>query len=130
MLILLIFGVGFCRELYVESALSFVTPSGGMGAAMSPHVQSYAKTCGSGFFHAVALAFDFDQVGAMQEAIQNGCGSGDIADEFAPFFQRSVGGHQGRAQLIAAQDNLEEILAGFGREFFDAHVVDDQQIAS
>ena len=60
-----------------------------MGAAMSPHVYELANCCGNGFFHAVAFAFDFDQVGVMQEAVQNGGGSGDIADELAPFFQRS-----------------------------------------
>ena len=64
----------------------------------------------------------------MEKAVQNGSGSGDIADEFAPFFQRAVGGHQGRAQLVAAHDDLKEVFAGFGRQLLDAHVVDDQQV--
>jgi len=95
---------------------------------MSPTCAWLVNRCAGGFFHAVALAFDFDQVGVMEKAVENGRGRGDIANEFAPFFQGAVGGHQGRAQFVAAHDDLEEVFAGCGWELFDAHVVDDQQI--
>lgn len=65
----------------------------------------------------------------MQEAVEDGGGGGDIGYEFAPFFEGTVGGHHGRAQLVAAHDDLEEIFPGLGRELFDAHVVDDKQVA-
>ena len=93
----------FCRELYAGLLQILLAPIAGL-----------VNRCGNGFFHTVALAFDFDQIGVVQEAIQDGSGGGNIADEFALFFQGAVGGHQRRAQFVAAHDDLEEVLARFG----------------
>ena len=82
-----------------------------------------------GFFHSVAFSFDFDDVGVMEETVEDGRGSWDIADEFAPFFKGAVGGHEGRAQFLAAHDDIEEVFAGLGRELLGAHVVDDEEVA-
>ena len=65
----------------------------------------------------------------VEEAVQDGCGGGDVADELAPLFEGSVGGHQGRAHFVAAHDDLEEVFSGLGRQLGDAHVVDDKQVA-
>lgn len=59
MLILLIFDVGFV-ENFMAVCFGFCSPSGVMGAAMSPPCAELANACGSGFFHAAAFAFDFD----------------------------------------------------------------------
>jgi hypothetical protein len=77
----------------------------------------------------VGAAFDFDDVGVVEEAVEDGGGGGDVADEFAPFLQGAVGGHEGGAQVVAAHDDFEEVFPGLWRELFDAHVVDDQEIA-
>jgi len=79
--------------------------------------------------HSVAFALDFDQVGVVEETVEDGRGGGHVADEFAPFFEGTVGGHQGGAHFVAAHDDLEEVFAGLGRELCDAHVVDDEQVA-
>ena len=79
-------------------------------------------------FQAIASAFERDELGVMEEAIQDGGGGGDIADELAPVFDGTVGGHQGRAIFVPSQDDLEEVLPGFRRQSLGAHVVDDQEI--
>ena len=78
---------------------------------------------------AVAFALDFDEVGVVEKAVENGGGGGDVADEFTPFFEGAVGGHEGGAEFVTAHDDLEEVFAGFGWELFDAHVVYDEQVA-
>jgi len=77
---------------------------------------------------AVASALDFDDMGVVQEAVKDGRGGGHVADEFAPFFQGAVGGHQGGAQFVAAHNDLKEVFAAFGRELLDAHIVDYEQV--
>ena len=74
----------------------------------------------------VAFALDFEDVGVVEKAVENGGGGGDVADEFTPFFEGAIGGHERGEELVAAHDDLEEVFAGFGRELFDAHVVDDE----
>ncbi len=44
---------------------------------------------------AVAFASDLDQLGMVQEAVEDRCGGRDIADQFASVFQGSVGSHHG-----------------------------------
>jgi hypothetical protein len=80
-------------------------------------------------FEAVASAFDFDEVGVVEESVEDGGGSRDVTDEFAPFLQGAVRGHEGRAQFVAAHDDFEEIFAGFGWKLFNSHVIDDQKVA-
>ena len=82
-----------------------------------------------GVLGAVAFALDFDEVGMVEESVEDGGGGRNIADEFAPFFEGTVGGHEGGAEFVAAHDDLEEVFAGFGWELLNAHVVDDEQIA-
>ena len=65
----------------------------------------------------------------VQEAVEDGCGGGNVADEFAPFFEGAIGGHQGRTDFVAAHDDLKEIFAGLRRELCDAHVVNDEEVA-
>ena len=60
------------------------------------------------------MALDLDDMGVVDEAIQDGCGRGDIAYEFPPFFQGAVGGHERGLRFVAAHDDLKEIFAGFG----------------
>ena len=77
----------------------------------------------------VGLSFNFNDGCVMKEAVEDGGSSGDITDEFSPFFKRSVGGHEGGFDFISAHDDLEEVFARFRRKLFDAHVVDDEQVA-
>src|SRR5712692_8316236 len=68
-----------------------------------------------------------EDVGVMEQAIEErGDGSG-IAEELAPILHGPVRGDEGRGALIAAHDDLEEILPRGGRELTHAEVVDDEQ---
>lgn len=77
---------------------------------------------------AIGAVFDVDDFGVVEEAAEDGGGRGYIAEEFAPFFDGAVGGHQRRTGFVAAHDDLEEVFAGARRELFDAHVVEDEEV--
>ncbi len=64
----------------------------------------------SPIFDPVTPAGNVDDLRVMQEAIQDGGGGRNIADEFAPFLDGPVGGHHGGAFLVATHDDLEEIF--------------------
>jgi len=44
---------------------------------------------------AVASASQGQDGGVVQEAVEDGSGAGHIAQELAPIFERSIGGHYG-----------------------------------
>ena len=77
---------------------------------------------------AVTSAFHLDDLGVMEKTVQNGRGGGDIVEEFSPFFDWPVGGHEGRSVFIPPHDDLQEHFPGFGRQDFESHVIDLQQV--
>ncbi len=76
----------------------------------------------------VASAVDRDDLGVMEQAVEDGAGGRHIAEQLAPFFDGSVGGHHGGTVFVAAHDDLQEDFAAFWRKDFEPHVINDQQI--
>jgi hypothetical protein len=77
---------------------------------------------------AVAGAGDSDDVGAVEESVEDGAGCGDVAEELAPFFNGAVGGHEGGSVFVSAHDDFQEDFAAAGGEVFEAHVVEDEEV--
>ena len=82
----------------------------------------------SGIFEAIAFSCDLDDMSSAQKAVEDGGGGWDVANKFAPFFERAVAGHDSRAPLITAHDDFEEILSGLCREDLEPHVINDEEI--
>ena len=81
-----------------------------------------------GILEAVAFAGDGDDLGVVEEAVEDGAGGGHVLKQLAPVLERTVAGHDRGARFVAAHDDLEQILAGVLRQRTQAHVVDDEQI--
>jgi hypothetical protein len=77
---------------------------------------------------AVAGAGNGDDIGAVEESVEDGAGCGDVAEELAPFFDGAVGGHDGGAVFVSAHYDFQEDFAAAGGEIFEAHVVDDEEV--
>jgi len=45
------------------------------------------------FLDAITFAGGGDDLGVMQEAVDDGSGGGHVTQQFAPFFQRAIAGH-------------------------------------
>jgi hypothetical protein len=65
--------------------------------------------------HAVAFAFEGEDFGMMQKAVQNRGGEGAVViEDLGPVFKGLVGGQNNRAALKALADDLnEQIDSGF-----------------
>jgi hypothetical protein len=59
----------------------------------------------------------------MQQTVEDRAGGRDIAEQFAPFFDGSIGSHYGGPVLITAHDDFEKDLAAFWRQDFEPHIV-------
>lgn len=61
----------------------------------------------------IASAFDRDQFGMLQEAIENRRGRRHIPNQLAPIFQGTVGGHHGAPQFVSTHDDPKTPILGY-----------------
>ncbi|BBU64152.1 hypothetical protein MSC49_40870 (plasmid) [Methylosinus sp. C49] len=64
---------------------------------------------------AIARAFDLEDDGMVQEAVENFGGDSGVTEGVAPFRETAVRGENHRAFLIASVDELEEQIAAAQR---------------
>ena len=63
----------------------------------------------------------------MQQAIEHGADSGNIAEKFTPVINWALGCEQRAEAFVAAHDDFQQIFGGGVREFAHTEVVDDEQ---
>ena len=61
-----------------------------------------------GLFKSIAVAFQGDEFGAVDEAVDEGDHTSGVGEDVVPFPERFVGGEDNGAVLISARDDLEE----------------------
>ena len=76
----------------------------------------------------VAASGDGDDFCVVEQAVEDGAGGGDVAQELAPFLDGAVGSHERGAVFIAAYDDFQEDFPALGRQDFESHVINDEQI--
>ena len=69
----------------------------------------------------VTSTVDGDDFGMMQQAIEDGTCSEDIAEQLSPFFGGSIRGHHGRTVFVPTHDDFQEDLATLLRQDFEPH---------
>jgi hypothetical protein len=77
-------------------------------------------------FESVAVSFQRDHFGVVDEPVDHRCGDDVVAEHFAPAAEGFVAGDDERGAFVAAGDELEEQVRGFGFEGDVADLVDDQ----
>ena len=78
-------------------------------------------------FEPVAVAFEGDDFGVVDEAVDHGGGDDVVAEDLAPAAEGLVGGDDQRGAFVAGGDELEEQVGGFGFEGDVADLVDDEE---
>jgi hypothetical protein len=80
-----------------------------------------------GLAGAVALAFDGDHVGVVDDAIDERGGAGSVGEDAGPVSEGEIGGEHGAFLLVAAADDLEEQVGVSVVEGEEADFVEDKQ---
>ena len=71
-------------------------------------------------FQSVAVAFEVDDFGVVDQAVDHGGGDGVVTEDFAPAAEGFVGGDDEAGPLVAGGDELEEQVGGLALERTDA----------
>ena len=75
----------------------------------------------------VAVAFDLDYDGVVEQAVEERGGDDGIAEDVAPLGEAAVGGEDHGALLVAGVDGLEEQVGAAAGDGQVAGLVDDEQ---
>src|SRR5207253_10734795 len=70
----------------------------------------------------------FQPIGVMDDAIEDGVGEGRLTDDLVPLVEGELAGDERRAAAIAVLDDLHQIAPLIGSEPVWAPIVEDQQI--
>ncbi len=73
----------------------------------------------------VAVAFEGDDVGVVDESVDHGGGNDVVAEHLAPSAEGLVAGDDETGSFVAAGDELEEQVGRFGLEGDVADFIDD-----
>jgi len=63
----------------------------------------------------------------VQQAVEHGADGSHVAEQFTSVFDRPIGGQQCAGALVAAHDNLQQVLGGSLGQLAHAEVVEDEQ---
>ena len=67
-------------------------------------------------------------MGVVNQPIEDGVGISRVADEGVPFVDRNLAGEDGRATSVAFLEDLVEVTTGTGVEWFEAPIVEDEEL--
>jgi hypothetical protein len=75
----------------------------------------------------IAVAFDGDDVGVVDEPVDHGGGDDVVAEHLTPSAAGLAAGNDETGSFVAAGDELEEEVGRFGLEWDVADFINDQQ---
>ncbi len=75
----------------------------------------------------VALAFEGDDFGVVDEPVDHGCCDDVVSEDLTPAAEGLVGGNEQGGSFVPGGHELEEQVGRFGFEGDIADLVDDQQ---
>ena len=98
---------------------------GGAGVDYSDRAVMISQL-GVGLSH--RFSSQWQAVGVVQKAVEDGIGQGRLADEIVPVLDGQLAGDQGGSQAMAVLDDFHQIVALGGGDFLDSPVIEDDQV--
>jgi hypothetical protein len=77
---------------------------------------------------AQALSSEFDAMGVVNEAVEDGVGVSGVADHVMPCGQGKLRGDDRGPAAVSLLEDFEEVMTGAGFEGLEAEVVEDKEI--
>ena len=77
---------------------------------------------------AQAVAFEFDAMGIVDDAVENGVGAGGFTDQVVPAVDRDLAGDDGGTSAVTLLDDLEKVAALLGAEGLEAPIVENEEL--
>ena len=74
------------------------------------------------------LAVEFEAIGVVNQAVENGIGKGRFADDIVPGGDGQLAGDQDRALAVAVLDDFHQVAALTGGQAIRAPVVQDEEV--
>ena len=78
------------------------------------------------FSHGASV--EFELVGVVDKAVEDGVGEGGVAEQFMPLSQGELAGDEGGARGVAVFEEFEEVAAVLGVELGESEVVEDEEV--
>src|ERR1700730_3576275 len=75
-----------------------------------------------------AIAGEFDPVGVVNEAVEDGVGVGGICDDLVPLVDGQLAGDERRSSTISLFDDLEEFVTRLRVDGLQGKIVDDEKL--
>src|ERR1039457_3953979 len=76
------------------------------------------------------FAFEFDPIGVVDQAIQDGIGHRGIRNNLVPLIDRELAGNEGGSLALAIIEHLQELAVEFSRHAGNAQIINYQQWGS
>ena len=93
----------------------------------SGHGRSCSGALGGDKLSAQGRAFQFDPMGAMNDAVEDRVTERGVGDHLVPFTDRDLAGDQQRPAVVAVVNDLEQIAALLGIKRLRPPIIDDQE---
>ena len=74
------------------------------------------------------VAVEFEAIGVVDQAVEDGIGKGWFIDDVVPCSDRQLAGDQDRAVAVAVLDDFHQVAALAGGEAIRTPVVEDEQV--
>src|SRR6187551_3602165 len=79
---------------------------------------------------AQTVTAELQAVGIVNDAVEDRVGQSGIPDQGMPAVHRDLAGDQGGAAAVAVFNDFEHVVALLGAEWFEASIIEDQQLAA
>src|SRR5271163_4666934 len=72
------------------------------------------------------IASEFDTIGVVNDAVENGVGQCRVADDVVPFVDRELAGYEHGAGVVAVFDDLEQVALLLAGQGLRSPIVEDE----
>lgn len=102
-------------------------PFGGGSSVVEGFLVRRSRGARERFYFADGLAFEFEPIGMVNQAVEDGIGDGGVVNDLVPLVDRELAGHERGALSVPIVEDLEQVAVLFARDGGHSEVVDHDE---